>query len=223
MHENLREDSYEKYLCCKMWISRRKVGNLSGKSAGILPAELNNRKRLERGMETTIEEHIAAFPAIAALSKQLKKYREVNAEVLAIEARLAWAESDEEAALNKVAASEDEQFESISAARTRKDVTARRLSHKRLEVSRTLSALEEAYKPAEVEVSLAQSLELSRRQELLAQRVKGVLGLTSEDWEAEGFVFRAVGGSPFLTALRALAPNPNAHLVRGKIVFYCNE
>ncbi len=159
------------------------------------------------------QEAVTTFAAAAALAKAGEKYRRANVEVSALEDKLAQLERDEAEALDAVGLSEDEQCKRLAEVRIRKDVQARRTSHKRLELSRVLGELEEAYKPAEVEVSLAQSLELSRRQELLAQRVKGVLGLTSEDWEAEGFVFRAVGSSPFLTALRALAPNPNAHLV----------
>jgi hypothetical protein len=76
-----------------------------------------------------------------------------------------------------------------------------------------LGELEEAYKPAEVELGAAQAIEFTRRQEILNERVMKILGLTDDDWEAKSFLFRVVGGSPILTALRALAPNPNAHLV----------
>lgn len=159
------------------------------------------------------EEAVTTFAAVAALSGALAKYQQANVEVSLLEGKLARLERDESEVLNDIGADEEAQCKHLGEVRIRKDVQTTRTAHKRGEVEKALRVLEEAYKPAEVEVSLAQSLELSRRQELLAQRVKGVLGLTSEDWEAEGFVFRAVGGSPFLTALRALAPNPNAHLV----------
>src|SRR6266446_102029 len=154
-----------------------------------------------------------AFPAMAALVDAREKYRELNVEVSALEAKLAQIEVDEGEVLNDVGVDEETQCKRLAEVRIRKDVQARRTSHKRLEVSRMLGEFEGAYEPAEAELSMAQSLEVTRRREVLHERVLGVLGLTSEDWEAENFVPRAVLASPFLKALQACSPNPNAHLV----------
>jgi hypothetical protein len=165
------------------------------------------------GEPETTEAPATGFPAIAALSNELTRYQQANTEVSVLEAKLSRLERDEFEVLNDIGSDEEAQCKRLSEVRIRKDVQATRTAHQRGVVGKALGMLEEAYGPAEVELSAAQSLELTRRQELLLERAKGLLGLTAEDWEAEGFLFRAVGGSPFLTALRACTPNQNAHLV----------
>src|SRR5258708_33026921 len=174
---------------------------------------LCRKKGREREMETTIEESTAAFPAKAQLSAALTKYLQVNTEVSAFESKLAKRERDEAEAFDAVGLSEEKQVSRLAEVRIKKDVQSRRTSHKRLELTRMLGELEEAYPAAETEVSAAQAIEFTRRQELLTAQITGILGLSADDWEAAGFLFRAVGGSPLLTAIRALAPNPNAHMV----------
>jgi hypothetical protein len=58
----------------------------------------DRQRKLE--MEATIEEPAIAFPAIAAPSNELTKYRQVNTEVSALEARFSRLELDEADALN---------------------------------------------------------------------------------------------------------------------------
>jgi outer membrane murein-binding lipoprotein Lpp len=154
-----------------------------------------------------------AFPERDKLTGARDRYKELSTEVSVLEAKLARLERDESEVLGDVSADEETQCKRLAEVRIRKDVQARRTSHKRLELSRMLAEFEESYKPAEVELSTAQSLELTRRQEVLFERANAVLALTSEDWEAKSFLFRAVGGSPLLAAIRACSPNPNAHSV----------
>ena len=63
--------------------------------------------------------------------------------------------------------------------RIRKDVQTRRTAHQREAVSKALAALEATIGPATGELSAAVTLELSRRQGLLLERVVKVLGLTN--------------------------------------------
>jgi hypothetical protein len=164
------------------------------------------------GEPETIEALGIAFPAIAALADAREKYWQVNTELSALEDKLTRLQRDETEALNEASSSTDEEggYARLGEIRLRVEVFGKRVSHKRLDVSRLLGEFEERYKPAELELSAAQSIELTRRQEILSERVMGVLGLTSEDWEAESYVSRAVAVSPFLTALRACSPNQNA-------------
>jgi hypothetical protein len=158
----------------------------------------------------TMEAPGITFPAIAKLSNALTKYQQANTEVSAIEVRLARLEIDETDCLNDVTLDEDEQCSRLVTIRAKQDVQGKRVEHKRLEVSRVLGELEEAYPAAETEVSAAQALEYTRRQEVLIGQVRAVLALTPEQWEADNSIFQAVSVSPFLTVLRACGPNGNA-------------
>jgi hypothetical protein len=131
----------------------------------------------------TAQDPAELFPALAVLSDAREKYLQVNTEVSVLEGKLSKLERDEAGVLNDVGADEETRCERLADVRIRKDVQARRTSHKRLELSRMLGEFEEAYKPAETELSAAQTIELSRRQEILNERVKGVLGLRSEHWK----------------------------------------
>jgi hypothetical protein len=176
----------------------------------MLPARLTRERDWNEMETTTIEAPGISFPAMAALVDAREKYLQSNEEASALEAKLARLELDESEVLNDIGTDEESQCKRLAEVRIRKDVQARRTSHKRLEVSRVLGEFEGAYKPAETELSAAQSLEFTRRQEVLYERVMGVLGLTSEDWQAVNGIELAVLSSPFLTALRACSPNPNA-------------
>jgi hypothetical protein len=162
------------------------------------------------GEPETIEVPGIAFPAIAALVEARRKYLRSNEDAIALEAKLARLQIDESEALNDIGADEESQGKRLGEIRLRVEVHGKRVSHKRLEVSRLLGEFEELYKPAELELSAAQAIELTRRQEILSERVMAVLGLSSEHWEAESYVSRAVSASPFLTAIRACSPNTNA-------------
>jgi hypothetical protein len=166
------------------------------------------------GEVETAKERRGSFPETEKLGGAIEVYRKSNDEASDLEGKQARLEIDEAEILNDVRSDEETQCKALADVRIRKDVQARRTSHKRLEVSRLLNELEEAYGPAEAEIRAAHRLEFMRRQGILADRVKAILGLGSEDWQAIGWVWKAVAASAPITALSECGPNANAAFVK---------
>jgi hypothetical protein len=174
----------------------------------------NDNEAMETTIEATTETEPVRFPKTELLAQSIRHYQLAGEEAAALEAKLARMEIDEEAILSDTTADEDEQCQRLAEVRTKKDVTARRTSHKRLEVSRLLNELEESFSPAESEVRTAHGLEVSRRREILTDRVKAVLGLADDDWVALDWVCKTVALASPIVALNDCGPNPNAAFVR---------
>lgn len=153
------------------------------------------------------------FPALAELVERRTKYLRSSEEASALEAKLARLELDESEVLNDIGADEETQCKRLAEVRIRKDVQARRTSHKRLEVTRMLAAFEEAYPAAELELSAAQTLELSRRKEILVERVVEALGLPS-DHTLEMELNLLIGRSPLIRVIQDCEPRNYGHLIR---------
>ncbi len=166
-------------------------------------------KTIEKSAAVT-EEVRDLFPAVMQLSAALEKYRQANVEISVFEGKLARLERDESEVLNDIGADEESQVKRLGEVRIRKDVQTRRTAHQREAVSKALAALEATIGPATGELSAAVTLELSRRQELLLERVVKVLGLTDSDWEAKSFIFRPVDASPLLRVIGTCTPAQNA-------------
>jgi hypothetical protein len=181
----------------------------------MLPAGLNKQNE-EQEMENAVttlageEQTAAGFPATAALVESRDRYLQANEEASVLEAKLARLELDESEVLNDIGADEETQCKRLAEVRIRKDVQARRTSHKRLEVSRVLGEFEGAYPAAEAELSSAVAFELSRRRDILAGRVLAAIGCTEDKPELTPLVNRLIGTSPTIVELQACSPNGNS-------------